>query len=191
MPSADKISTNKSTSRLVEFFRAPKVVRRFAKKDDGATVIEFAMLAGPFFLLLMAIIESSLLFFAGQLLESSVDDVARKVRTGQLKDVASAAAFRTEVCKDVKVLFDCNDLNIDMQVVATYADLGDMPGPADGEIDPDDFSYTQAGPKQIVMITVVTEWPVFTNYFQSALSDLDNNNAVLTAVAAFKTEPFS
>ncbi len=173
------------------FFQTPKIVRRFKKDEEGVTAIEFAFLALPFFALMMAIIESSILFFAGQVLESAVDDVGRKIRTGQLDQTLTEAELRTEVCNASAVLFDCSDIHIDMQVVATYADLGDMPEPVSGEVDPNEFSFSSAGPRQIVMLTVATEWPIFTNYLQSYMSDLNNGNALLTAVSVFKTEPYS
>jgi Flp pilus assembly protein TadG len=173
------------------FFQAPKIVRRFKKDDEGVTAIEFALLAGPFFLLLMGIVESSLLFFAGQVLESSVDDVARKIRTGQLDQSLTQQMLRDEICDASALLFSCDSLNIDMQVVAKFADLGDRPEPTGGAIDANDFQFSAAGPKQIVMVTVLTEWPVYTNYLQQYLSNLNSGNALLSAVAVFKTEPYS
>lgn len=179
------------TQKRFSLFRAPKIVRRFRKDEEGVTAIEFAMLALPFFALMMAIIETSIFFFAGQVLESSVDDVARKIRTGQLDSSLTAADLRDEICDSAAVLFTCGDLLIDMQVVAKYEDLGDMPGPDGGELKPGDFGFEAAGPKQIVMVTVASEWPIFTNYLQQYMSKLNSKNALLTAVAVFKTEPYS
>lgn len=174
-----------------QLIRKPRIVRRFHKDDNGATAIEFAMLGLPFFALLMAIVETSLMFFAGQVLESSVDEVARKIRTGQLDNTMTQAELRTEICNESALLFDCGDINIDMKVVATYDELGDMPEPEDGELDPNEFTFTPAGPQQIVMVTVMSEWPVFTNYLAQYMSDLNTGNALLTAVAVFRTEPYS
>jgi Flp pilus assembly protein TadG len=176
--------------RKLSFFSTPKIIKRFKSDEEGVTAIEFGMLALPFFALLMALVETSLMFFAGQVLESSVDDVARKIRTGQLDQSLTAEQLREEICDASALLFDCNGINIDMQVVATYADLGDTPEPEDGAIDPSDFTFTPAGPQQIVMVTIMTEWPVYTNYLQSYFSELSNGNAVLNAVAVFRTEPY-
>jgi len=190
MPFTQLNSARKRRLKRPGLFSAPRIVRRFKKDEEGVTAIEFALLGVPFFMLLMAVIETSLLFFAGQVLESAVDDVGRKIRTGQLDQTLTAVELRTEVCDSAAVLFSCNDLLIDMQVVAKYEDLGDMPGPDGGDMDPSDFGFTAAGPKQIVMVTVASEWPVFTNYLQQFMSDLNNGNALLTAVTVFKTEPY-
>ena len=79
---------------LLRHLRSPRIVRRFNKDREGTTAVEFAILAFPFFLLLFGIIECSLLFFAGQMLESAVDDVGRKIRTGQLDQTMTEDQLR-------------------------------------------------------------------------------------------------
>ncbi|MGB7287594.1 MAG: TadE/TadG family type IV pilus assembly protein [Salaquimonas sp.] len=175
----------------LRYFKSPKIVRRLKDEEDGATAIEFALLAFPFFMLLMAIIESSLLFFSGQVLESAVDDVGRQIRTGQLAENMTETQLRNAICASAAILFKCENLKIDMKVVAKFDDLGDMPEPVDGKLEDGDFNFTPTGPKKIVMVTVLTEWPVYTNYLQQSLSKLESKNALLTAVAVFKTEPYS
>jgi Flp pilus assembly protein TadG len=185
--------------RLRDYLRAPKVVRRFRKNDDGTTAIEFAILAAPFFVLLFGIIESSLIFFAGQMLESSVDEVGRKVRTGQLDNTMDAAEFRTEVCNAAAILFDCQGIRIDLKVATKFQDLGDPPLP-NASTNATNFSaygFTAPCPLEIAMITASYEWPIFT-YFASdniyPQSRGTNNTAfrkiLLNAVAVFRTEPY-
>jgi len=41
------------------------VVRRFIHQQDGATAVEFAMVAAPFLAMMFAIIETAIVFFAG------------------------------------------------------------------------------------------------------------------------------
>lgn len=173
-------------------FQLPKIVRRLKDEEDGVTAIEFSMLALPFFALLMAIIETSLMFFAGQMLESSVDDVGRQIRTGQLDNNMTEVDLRDAICTEAELLFSCEDIKIDMQVVAEFEDLADKPEPNDdGELDDSSFTFTPAGPRQVVMVTVMTEWPIYTNYLQQYLSKLKSKNALLTAVAVFQTEPWT
>lgn len=185
--------------RLRDYLRMPRIVRRFKKDDDGATAIEFAMLAGPFFVLLFGIIESSLIFFAGQMLESSVDNVGRKIRTGQLDNAITEAQFKQEVCDSAAILFTCDDIKIDLQVAARFQDLGDPPQP-DADTNASDFSgysFTAPCPEEIAMVTASYEWPIFT-YFASdniyPQSRGTKNPAfrkiLLNAIAVFRTEPY-
>ena len=62
---------------------------RFVRRDDGATVIEFAIVIMPFLALLFAILETALVFFAGQVLETAVTDASRLVMTGQATSAQS------------------------------------------------------------------------------------------------------
>ena len=59
-------------------------IRSFGKDRDGATVVEFALLAMPFTLLVFSVIESCISFAVGETMQNVVDDLARQVRTGQM-----------------------------------------------------------------------------------------------------------
>ncbi len=174
------------------FRRLPTVqsLRRFQRNKGGATAIEFAALAFPFFLLLFAIIECSLFFFAGQLLESAVDDVGRRVRTGQLDNSMTESQFKAAICTETAILFECGKLKIDLKVAAKFEDLQDPPTPVAGEIDESKYTFTPPCPEQIAMITVTYTWPVFTNYVAAHLSKLNDGSALLNALAVFRTEPY-
>jgi Flp pilus assembly protein TadG len=171
-------------------FQAPRIVRRFSGNERGVTAIEFAMTAPIFFLLLFGVIEGSLQFFAGQMLESSVDEVGRKIRTGQLNNTMTEQQFKDEICAATAILFDCAGIDVDLQVAATFDALDEPPLPVNGEVDHSAYSFSAPCPEQIAMITVSYEWPVFTNYIAAYLSDLNNGNALLNAIAVFRTEPY-
>ena len=64
-------------------------LRRFRRNRRGSAAVEFALVAPVFFALLFAIIETALVFFAGQVLETITQDSARQILTGQ----AQTAAF--------------------------------------------------------------------------------------------------
>src|ERR1700755_2096632 len=60
-----------------------KTLRRFGRSRRGSAAVEFALVAPVFFALLFAIIESAIVFFAGQVLETITQDSARLIATGQ------------------------------------------------------------------------------------------------------------
>ena len=62
---------------------AHRTVRRFARGKDGIAAVEFGMVAAPFLALMFAIMETAIVFFAGQTLETAVADSARLIMTGQ------------------------------------------------------------------------------------------------------------
>ena len=58
---------------------------RFLRDRSGSTAIEFALLAIPFSVLVFAILESCISFAGQQVMANVTDDIARQLRTGQLK----------------------------------------------------------------------------------------------------------
>src|SRR5688500_15169149 len=118
MIQAIRAALTTKTSRLsrASFFRI-RTVRRFAKGDDGAAAVEFGIVAAPFLALMFAIMETSLVFFASQTLETAVADSARLIMTGQAQTQSfSQAQFKSAVCAKVGGLFDCaGGLQIDVK----------------------------------------------------------------------------
>jgi Flp pilus assembly protein TadG len=178
----------------------PNIVRRFGKQEDGATAVEFAVLAVPFFVLLFGIIETSLIFFAGQMLESAVDNVGRRIRTGQLDNTLTATEFKQEVCTESQILFSCSNIMIDLQVAAKFDDLGDppLPDPDTNETDYSDYDFVAPCPSEIAMVTASYEWPIYTYFVSDNIyRNLPNSSGnpiyrkiLLNAIAVFRTEPY-
>jgi len=171
------------------------IFRRFVRNERGVTAIEFGFLATPFFMLFMAIIETSLMFFASELLESSVDEISRKVRTGQYAEKypsgMSEADFKSEVCGEIAFLFDCTKLAVDLQAVNDIDSLQDKPViNSDGELNSDAYGYAEPGAQQVVKLTASYEWPTFSNYMARYMTKLASGNWPLNAIAVFVTEPF-
>src|SRR5215831_11305299 len=78
---------------------AARAVRRLAERNDGATAVDFALVAAPFLALLFAIMETGLVFFAGQTLETTAADASRLIMTGQAQNQNfDQNAFKTAVC---------------------------------------------------------------------------------------------
>ena len=175
-----------------------KVVNRFKKDEEGATAVEFAIVGGPFFLLVFAIIESSLLFFANQYLETVVDDVARLYRTGRTGDVATAAKLKEEMCDRIVALFNCNRIITHVDVAEKFTDLPPPPqsnnvSNLDGDgnyAPPERFDDAAVCPGQVVQFTASYEWPIYTNYAAPLVSEGLNNNALINVTAVVRTEEF-
>ena len=66
------------------------IQRQFAKRDEGATAVEFALIAPVLIALTMSIIEFGLIIFTYTTAGSASRDVARRIATGRI--AASAAS---------------------------------------------------------------------------------------------------
>ncbi len=54
-----------------------RLFARFRRSEDGATAVEFALISVPFLALLVAILETALLFWTSQVLEEAVSETSR------------------------------------------------------------------------------------------------------------------
>lgn len=174
--------------------RTCRALARFRRAEDGATAVEFGLVALPFLGLLLAIIETAVLFLAGQTLESAVDNSARLIRTGQAQeDGLTGDTFKAQICSEAIVLPNCTgSLHVD---VRTYSSFGAMtitdPIDGTGKADYTTFSYNAGHGGDIVMVRAYYEWPTFSRMLGLNFANLSNGNHLIAAVAAFKNEPFS
>src|SRR6266576_5502272 len=92
------------------------LLNRFRRNRGGSTVVEFALVAPIFFALLFAIIETALMFFASQVLETVTQDSARMIVTGQAQTSSyTQTQFKTYVCGQIPALFNCGSLYVDVE----------------------------------------------------------------------------
>ncbi len=71
----------------------------FGKNDSGATAVEFALIALPFFTVVFGIIEVGLSHFVNRMVDNAVINASREIRTGQAHDGGyDAATFETRIC---------------------------------------------------------------------------------------------
>lgn len=172
--------------------KAPRLLRRFLRRKDGATAVEFGIVALPFFALMFAIIETAMVFFAGQVLETVVADSGRLILTGQAQSKKfDAAQFKTEVCAKVYGLFDCEGgLQVDVRTYASFAAVDTAkPIDADGKLT---FTptYAPGGPGEIVVVRLAYAWPIQVSLLGYSLGDLAGGSRLLLATAAFRNEPY-
>lgn len=178
-------------SRVLRAF-TPRIIRRFARKDDGVAAVEFAMVAAPFLALVFAILETAIVFFAGQVLETAAADSARLIMTGQAqKGGLSQAQFKDEVCKRVFGLFDCaSGIKVDVRTYNSFASANmGKPIDASGNVS---FtpSYAPGTPGDIVVVRLMYEWPVYVSLLGLNLSDISGSKRLIMATAAFRNEPY-
>lgn len=166
-------------------------ILRFSRDKNGATVVEFALIAAPFFALLFAILQTGLIFFSSQVLDSGLHDAARMIRTGQAQEQRmDAAQFKQAVCNEIFGLFDCeNGLMIDVRTYADFSSADVGKAIVDEEID-DDFMFQPGTGGDIVVVRAFYEWPVVLPTLGTSAANLSNGNYLLSAVSTFRNEPF-
>lgn len=171
--------------------------RRFARNERGVTVIEFALLGLPFFSIIGAILETSLIFMSGQVLESAVQDIGRTIRTGEAqKSGVTLATFRQEVCDRLFGLFpDCAGLHIRVTQLSDF-NSATLSLPLDPKCTGTcDWSvaenYAPGGGGSVQLIQVYYRYPVLLQFGPVGMANLANGTRLLGAATVFQNEPFT
>lgn len=173
--------------------------RRFLAARSGATMVEFALLAVPFFTIVGAILETSMIFLASQVLDSAVHDSGRLVRTGQAQSAGlDIAGYKRAICGGLYRLFDCNQLKVKVSVVDTFTTArrtSPLPQGEDCTQEDCDWtieeSFTPGNGGQVVMVEAWYRWPTIINLPGFNLQNLPDGTRLLGAVRVFQNEPFS
>lgn len=167
------------------------LLRRLHDDRSGATALEFAIIATPFFALMLALIEVSLVFFANFTLENAVDQAGRMIRTGQVQQQGfSEAQFRQAICDNATVVFDCMaGLKLDVVKFDDFSGVN-LPDPldADGELRTD-FGFDPGVGGSVVVVRAFYEWDLIAN-LPGGLGNTPSGGRLLMATAAFRNEPF-
>ncbi|HEX8234086.1 MAG TPA: TadE/TadG family type IV pilus assembly protein [Caulobacteraceae bacterium] len=176
------------------FRRVRPALRRFAKARGGATAVEFALIATPFFLLMMGVIELSLAFLLSTSLENATSEAARKIRTGEMqtKGGATATTFRNDVCASLGWLAaDCPaKLAVDVRTFQTFASVN-MPSPvSNGTFNPGALMFQAGGPNDIVVVRAYYRWSLFTPLVGQAMEQMNDGSMLVVSTATFRNEPY-
>jgi Flp pilus assembly protein TadG len=194
--------TNWSSSVMLNIFKGRQAAGRqratsaagFARREDGAAALEFALVAAPFIALILASVQTALAFFAGQVLESAATDASRLILTGTAQKAnMDQAAFNTAVCGKVQTLFSCGKLMVDVQTASSFGTANTaMPSltfDGSGNVT-NAWQYNPGNPGDIVVMRVMYPWPVFLGPLGLSLSNESNGTLLLMATAAFRNEPY-
>jgi Flp pilus assembly protein TadG len=176
------------------FARGSPRLGRFCRDRSGASALEFALVAIPTILTLLAIFEVGIMYFATFNLESATAQGARLIRTGQAQSQNfDAGKFKTEVCKHVTAPITCAGLRLDVRHYSSFGGAGsDLTNPLDGNGNlKSNFAYDPGVGGDVVVVRAFFEWPLVAKLPRAiSLANMQNGDRLLVATAAFRNEPF-
>jgi Flp pilus assembly protein TadG len=172
------------------FFR--KALRRFHRNRRGSAAVEFALVAPVFLALLFAILETAIVFFGGQVLETMTQNSARQIMTGQAQTAAlTQAQFHdTVVCGQIPALFTCNNIYVDVRSYPAFSNVTINNQIDSGNNFINDMQYNPGGPSNIVVVRLFYQWPIFVTGLSYNIANLTGSKRLLVATAAFQNEPY-
>ena len=181
-------------------------LRRFRRNRSASAAVEFALVAPVFFGLLFAIIETAMMFFASQVLETMTQDSARMLLTGQAQsgqvgtcaDPVSGAAlpctqatFKNFVCSQIPALFTCANLYVDVEAYPSgFSSIAFSTQIDGGKNFINNMQYNPGQPGEVVVVRLFYQWPQIVTGLGYNITNLTGNMRLLSATAVFQNEPY-
>jgi Flp pilus assembly protein TadG len=168
--------------------------KALARNKRGATIIEFAIVAAPFVALILATIQTSLVFFAQQTLETTAEKTARQLVTDQAQNAGmTQAQFKAAACANLPSFMSCSNLMIDVQTADSFADA-DTSTPVltydkNNNIT-NSWKFDAGSPGSIIVMRTMYLFPVIPVPLGFNLASAGNGKDLLIATSVFKSEAY-
>lgn len=185
---------------------------RFLKDKTGAAAIEFAILAVPFFLIVIASLETFTAFTGEQLLAHATETMARKLRTGEitvgtgnLKTDMDGAQFRKAFCDEIAIIMPCSGSELQTPTkffidVRSYTDFSKIPAAiprkSNSDLDTAGFKFAPGGPTTINVVRAFYRWEVVTDLARPYVTNLRPagttmpRDYLMVSTAAYRNENY-
>jgi Flp pilus assembly protein TadG len=183
------------------------VLSSFIKRNAGAVAVEFAMIAGPLFALMLGITEAGYDLFMQDALDNAAHETARQVLTGAAQNTSVNGAapdqsyfIKNFVCSKLPGNFACSNVVVNVSDFAktaaptpyyNYVNAAKT-GLIEPPLDNAQTSYCMGSTSAYVVLQILYPVPVFTGLFaRGAVQTFQGHTVrVLTATAVFRNEPF-
>ncbi|WP_245462799.1 TadE/TadG family type IV pilus assembly protein [Rhizobium leguminosarum] len=183
-------------------------IERFHASEEGATAVEFAIIAPVLIFITFAIIETGLAFGADILLKNAIYDAARTGRTGFVSENSTQdTTIKQKIRSEAGVIMDADKLVITSLSYKGF-DVLKKPEPfidkngngvrdngenftdvnGNGVYDRDQGASGYGGTAQVVIYTVTYPWTFHTPLLNRLIGD--NGTVELTATAVVQNEPY-
>jgi Flp pilus assembly protein TadG len=166
-----------------------RTLRQWRRCERGATAVELALIAVPFLALLTAMVETALVFFAGQVLQAATTEAGRLIMTGQAQGM-TASQFQQAVCDRAGNLFTCSQMSVNVQTFGSFTSATSANPIQNGRLDTSGFGFSPGTSGQIEVVQVFYAWPLGMDLLGLNLNNVNGDSHLLTATAVFRNEPY-
>lgn len=188
----------------------PRSLRALARDCGGASAVEFALIAVPFFGLVAATMEYAVVYWAQLTLDSALADASRSVYTGAFQTANNGKgksqaqlleALRSELCtrdgKPRMTMFACQNVRLNVSTSKAFsASANTSPTTVDPTSNETKWSssfgqYTNAEPSAIMRVQAVVDFPVVFAIFNPTYAKAPGGKRLLQAASVFRVEPYN
>ena len=180
---------------LARYFR--RNVSRFGAARDGATAVEFALIAPAFLAMLFAIIQTTLFLFAQATLQNAAVEAGRLFMTGQAQNTGTSGLTQSQFAN--RRLSDGPGVVQLQQSANRRGDLFVVQQRGDGRACAVQHQRRASSPSEhtaparqgdVMVVQLAYPWPIFGMPLGSVLSNTGHGTTEMMGISAFRVEPY-
>ena len=184
-------------ARLTRRQKQPSPAVRFIRDERGASAVELALIGVPLIGVLVAALQTAIIFFYDQAIQTVANNAARQIMTGAVQSQGLAkgtgtSGFHGVVCTAASGIFPCDGLMVDVQSATSFGTLNTAPitptYDSNGAVN--NMNYSPGMQSAAVIVRVMYDWPVFGGPLGLGLANQANGTRLMVGTAVFKTEPY-
>jgi Flp pilus assembly protein TadG len=172
--------------------RGARDISRFCCARQGATAVEFALIAPALLGVLIALFQTAVFLFAQMVLQTAAVQAGRYFMTGQAQNGAwTATTIQNKICPQIQALFTCANVIVVAQNYTSFAAANTSAPQLYNSGQPvTTFAFDPGTPGEVMVVQLVYQWSVVSGPLGFVLSNLPNNAAEIMGVTAIRVEPY-
>jgi Flp pilus assembly protein TadG len=166
-------------------------MRNIRGDSRGAVIVEFGFVIVPLIATILVAIQTSILLFSQQAMETASEKIARLVMTGQAQGAnMTQSGFKTLVCNTLPSFMPCSAVMVD---ITAYSDISlvDTQNPSltytNGQVS-NSWNYKLGGQKEIVRMRIMYLTPTIFGPLDSSLANQPDGKRLLISTSVFRNE---
>lgn len=165
--------------------------RRLSKAEGGNVMIEFAMLAPVFFMLVMGLVEFVLYQYKTYALNHIVYEATRNIQTGEVQNAADMRQEFDKLCQEsAGPLMSCDDIQWDVRAYDELNEVEYPPVEFDDDGMPTNFVFEPGTSSQYSVVRATIHHQFITPFMDRLFQMGPDQPAIVNSFCIVKNEPW-
>jgi Flp pilus assembly protein TadG len=165
--------------------------KKLARAKGGNVLVEFAVLAPVFFMLIMGIVEFVLFQYKTYALNHVVAEAVRNLQTGEIKAAGNTTqAFMDEMCAHSGLMIDCKAIDYDVRHYEKLKDIKYTEPTFNDEGRAINFKFDPGAAGDYSVVRASTPHSFITP-FMNELMGTNDKKAIVNSFSIVRNEPWN
>jgi Flp pilus assembly protein TadG len=167
-------------------------IKRLSSAEGGSALVEYAMLAPVFFMLVVGLVEFVLYQYKANALNYVTYEAARVLQTGKVQASGDMAkAFHDEVCASSNTMLDCESIVFDVRNYGAVADVQYEEPKFDKDGNPTNFVFEPGGAGRYSVVRASMHYSFITPFMGKLFGMGPDLPAMVNSYCIVRNEPWA